>query len=479
MGLNRLMLGFPSPSPLPGLEPEGANDVHGRRYRAQIKKQEYRQIIATALAERLLGHGVRLEQSESGLSIHEDNPEEDAGPNEALRTRFAALLLLGAEGSNHVAGAFDGEDGTTFAGGAALWKPSLRLDPSWLESMGRRTRKTAKQAFLSMRSALKASSLADWYAYTKKDRRNRYLDIFMTLTMPHRPGDGTLEEIKRFNLAWRRLTKGRWWREEAPVWGGIKAIEDALTCVGPHVHGHFALIARHLDQDRLHAEWTAALRWATWKLYQEDLTADPLIPDLRAITKRQPKPGSNDISLDDALNEVCKYLTKPSDLILPHINRAGRKVQPPSGDVLLSLCMVKRWPRMFELLKAARASQATPKAGPPSLDTSCISVQPKAVPLPEYWEEGGIEPEERADFRLKCAEASVLGFTIKKEKPPSWRELMQYTTLSEWLQIIHQRVIAGRRFRINWLRAYNPNLDVMTLEGVKIVSNVWPEECML
>jgi hypothetical protein len=131
---------------------------------------------------------------------------------------------------------------------------------------------------------------------------------------------------------------------------------------------------------------------------------------------------------------------------------------------------------MFELLGACRKPSAKRKPCP---DTSCISVPPTNVPLPEYWEEGGIEPEERLDFRLKCDEASRLGYQIKKERPPTWRELMQSTTLSEWLQIIHGRVMAGIRFRINWLRQYNPSLDVVTLDGHRIRAEVWPEDCIL
>lgn len=466
--------------PIPGLEAEAGDSLFSRQYAAQISKQRYRQIIAHSLAERILGHHARLEETESGLALHEENPEEDAGEGEALRSRFAALLLLGAEDSNHVAGRFDDKSQGTFAGGGALWKSSLRLDPSWMETMRRRTRQQARERFQAMRDDLKKSSIAEWYAYTKKDRRNRYGDRMLTLTMPHRAGSDSFSEVQRFNAAFRKMTKGKWWTDEAPILGGVKAIEDALTAEGPHVHGHFLLIARRMDQGKLHAEWTAALRWATWKLYQEELTAEPLVPDLRSVVKRV-RPGDlESISMDDALDEVCKYLTKPGDLLEPHRNRAGALVQPPSGDALLGLCLVRRWPRMFELLKAARRPvQAPAKPGPPSLDTSCISVQAPPVPLPEGWEDGAIEPEERVAFRLKCAAASVLGFTIRRERPPSWRELMQTTTLSEWMVIIHSRVMAGRRFREGWLRSFNPHLDVSTLEGRKIRSDVWPEECML
>jgi hypothetical protein len=240
------------------------------------------------------------------------------------------------------------------------------------------------------------------------------------------------------------------------------------------------LIARRLDQSRLHQEWTNALRKATRHAYGLKLpqTFTVNVPYLRTVTKRKADAGRSDlIGYEDALDEVCKYLTKPSDLLEPHVNRKGETVNPPPGDVLLALAMVERWPRMFELFGAARKAPEPAKRH--SLDNTCISVQPARVEPPPYWDEGGIEPEERADFRLKCAAASCLGVKIRRPRPPTWRQLMTTMGLHEWLQVVASRFRSGIRFRESWLRTYNPNLELIALDGRKIVAAVWPEECML
>lgn len=481
---------------LPGLEREAQTMEGLKHYKAQVWRQQSRQVIAAALAERIAGGTIRLDWSEAGLQLDEANPEEDAGPGESLRSRFAALLLLGAQDGNHAVGQFDGQDGQLFAGGSALWKSSLRLDPVGMESMRRRTRKEAQVKYNDLREKLKthASGNSEWVNYIKKvPKRRRYADRLWTFTLNKLPGSDTLSEVKRFNSAMRFFMKSDYWHDlcafgpkgQFPqVWGGLKGVEDALSDEGPHVHGHFLMFSKRIDQGQLHTEWTKAVRKAT-RLgmglsgrrnrpgWESELTV--IAPDLRTVVKRV-KPGTDPagiISRESALDEMCKYMTKPTDLLTPHVNRAGRQVNPPRAGVLVDLCLVKRWPRMFEALGRARKA---PGAKPlPSVHTSCISVQAKAVPLPEFWEEGGIEPEERLDFRLKCENASMLGYHLKRERGPTWRELMYSTTLSEWLQVVAQRYHAGRSFRIGWLKQYNPNLDLITLDGEQIKAESWPE----
>jgi hypothetical protein len=269
---------------------------------------------------------------------------------------------------------------------------------------------------------------------------------------------------------------GRW----PMILGGIKAVEDALSEEGPHVHGHFLLMMRYMNpeaQDELWQEWTKAVRMATRAAMGIPFpqTFEVIRPDLREVTKKTTDDSRGLVSMDDALDEVCKYLTKPLDLLTPHVNRAGRQVNPPPADVLLGLAMVERWPRMVELLGAAR-KRPEPAQRPP-LDTSCISVPAVSVPLPEFWEEGAIEPEERCDYKLKCAEASSLGAKIKRTRPPSWRQLMFSLGLHDWLQVVAARVRDGIRYRRNFLRSYNPDLDLWTLAGERIKAEVWPEEC--
>ena len=467
-------------TPLPGLEQEARTLEGLKPYRTQVWKQSSKQITTAALAERLTGGRVALDWTPDGLMLNESEPEEDAGPGESMASRFAALLMLSAQDENHAVGQFDGNDGETFAGGAVLWKSSLRLDPTWMEAMRRRTRKEARARFEAMRDALKRNP-AEWVAYQKHDRTWSYGDRFLTLTMNKMPGACTLGEVRRFNLAVRNLFKSKWWRglstglgSRLPaVFGGIKAVEDALSAEGPHVHGHFLLISRRLDQTAFHREWTAAVKRATRKLSghcPEDL--ELIKPDLRTVTKR-PAERADCIGLDDALDEVCKYLTKPGDLLTPHIDRAGRQVDPPGPEVLLALCMVARWPRMVEHIGAARKPAQSPKG--PSLDTSCISVSAPSVPLPQFWEEGAIEPEEWFDFREKIAEASRLSQPRPPDKAPSWRQLMYTLGLHDWLQAIASRYRRGIEFRKRWLRTYNPHLNLITLSGEKIISNTLSE----
>lgn len=477
----------PTIQPLPGLEPEAALLEGLKPYTPQVRKRIERQVIATALAERLLGHSAQLEWSENSLSLSEENPEESADVGESLRTRFATLLLLSASDENHVVGTFDGIDGQTFEGGAALWKSSLRIDPSWMEAMRRRTRKVAKERFEALRNHLRSRS-AEWVAYQKRDRSWSFGDRFLTLTMPKIDGASSYHEIRRFNAAMRALFKGEWWeRHTTPgpdgrfpaILGGIKAVEDALSAEGPHVHGHFMLIARRLDQDGLRDAWQKAVVIATRKIYK--ITLDPMskvtIPDLRTVTRRVTDEGKHLISYSDALEEVCKYLTKPADLLFPHVKRDGRQVDPPSPDVLFEICMVKRWPRMFELFGAAR-KPAKP-AERPSLDTSCISVPGRSVPYPELWGEQPMEPEERCDLQLRIHAEVSLKAKLRRARPPSWRDLMDSLGLHEWMQVVAQRFIGGVRFRERFLRAYNPSLDLIALDGRKIKTHVWPEECIL
>jgi len=496
-------------SPLPGLEATAATLEGLKPYGPQARKQTYRQITAQALADRLVGGSVTLDWkteqrehqvlvlaedgspeektillSESYLGLNESNPEEDAGPGESLASRYAALLLLSAQDSNHAVGRFDGNDGEMFSGGAVLWKSSLRLDPSGMETTRRRTRKAAQARFLAMRKGLEKQHIAEWVSYCRKDRTWAYGDRFLTLTMNRIPGVTSLNEVRRFNAAFRNLTRSKFWTgltqpgaggRWPTILGGIKAIEDALTSEGPHVHGHFLLIARRFSPElhtMLHTAWTKALRDATRQVMGIKFphTFETIKPDLRTVTKR-PSNRPDCISMVDALDEVCKYLTKPADLLMPHLNRAGRQVEPPSREVLLGLCMVARWPRMVEMLGKCRHK---PLAKPgPSLDTSCISVRPTHVRLPENWAEGGIEDSERVDFRLKCANEFALGYKIVRERGPTWRQLISDLSLHDWLQVVAKRCRDGQRFRRNWLLMHNPNLHILTLDGEQITHQTY------
>ena len=431
-------------------------DRDGRALELDLIAKAERTAIEDAAGNELveLGEGCALVDPETG-EIVEDLPDLDP-----RAVRYSLLLRLAAEDENHAGAILDGNDGERFIGGLALWKSSLRLDPNWMEALRRRSRARARAATrrvqerLSFRERLAQKKGYSWRLEWK----------LITLTMPHIEGATSEQEVTRFNRAFRLLGKRPEWFGQA---GCIKGIEDALTANGPHVHGHFLTLCRYVDREALRRAWWACLNKATKETYSQGLELQPAgLPfiDVRMVKKR---PGSNVVSADEALDEVSKYVTKPSDMLKE--DQDGASVP---ASVLLELCEVERWPRMFELLGAAReAHKAKPQAPKAALlDTSCISAGRVRPEPPSFFTEA-VEPEERDLVLAKIAAweaaASLLAEQMarKKERPPSWRDLMNTKTLSEWVHVVAGRAKRGRKFRLGWLAEHNPGLVLCTFSG--------------
>lgn len=437
-------------TPLPTLEAEGLTSTRS------AGKQKLRQSGASDIARVLLGEDIEpvLDSEGDVILVNRETGEVlEAGPGLGRPERFATLLWAASMDQNHYVGILDGER-CQFEGSGALWAPSLRLDPNWMEVFRRRSRKTAREAIKRVMGSLHPKE-----HFARKRKLNWRLSWkLMTLTMPHVEEATTEREVRRLNDAFRRLGKMESWGQ---IHAGVKGVEDAITPDGPHVHAHVLALSRFLDTGRLRREWWMALNKATLKEYGHGIALMPAgLPfiDIREVRKRG---GGETVSTDDALNEVTKYVTKPSDLTQPDEN--GRTI---SRDVVLELCEVARWPRMFELLGAAR-KPAPPKAEA-QLDTSCISAVSRdgrkafrvslgmleeAIEGTESWLTESLEPEER----VKPPD--------RPRRPPTWRELMDTETLSAWLRLISGRTKRGRRFRLNWVLEHNPGAMIATMDG--------------
>ncbi len=132
---------FPICPALPGFEGLEARDRKLSAHKHLVLRQVYRQIAATRLAHRIAGREVHLERGPGGLLLIDSALDQivvDASIGGSDAERMAALLLLGAEDRNHLVGTFDSKDGDTFAGCGSLFKPSLRMDPNYMEAMRRR-----------------------------------------------------------------------------------------------------------------------------------------------------------------------------------------------------------------------------------------------------------------------------------------------------------------------------------------------------
>lgn len=396
------------------------------------------------------------------------------GPRRAIN--YAYLLARAGEDRNHVAGTMGQGDAPDWQGGTALFKPSLRIDPNYAESMRRRSRKEAKERSKAMQEDLPhRERLAQRQGYTW-----RLGWKLLTLTFPHPPGMDTMTQLRLFNGAFRRLTKMDLWRK---VWGGVKGVEDRLTAAGSHVHGHLLLLMRYIDRDELRRAWKACL-----EAQAEALELAPLewkgdgLPsvDLRRVTSSRNQDAET-ITPEAALDEVSKYITKTTDLLEPHPT-TGQTVGP---DTLIGLCDVRRWPRMFELLGHARREAPTPKAA--LLDTSCISAAGPRVAPPISDENGNQDAAGRSfQWHLERVTGAtwnewgpVIAYELAPddpEPPPkerareTWRDLMDRMTLVEWCRMIDARAERAAKFRLRQLQGIMPRLYLVNLAG-EVVAN--------
>jgi hypothetical protein len=394
------------------------------------------------------------------------------GPRRTLN--YAYLLAKASAGLNHVSGMMGAGEAPDYQGGTALFKPSLRLDPNYAETMRRRSRKEARIRVKLMECALpmpEAAAMTEGYNW-------RLGWKLLTLTFPHPPDMKTAEQLRIFNGAFRRLTKMELWGR---VWGGVKGVEDKLTSEGAHVHGHLLLLMRYTCRDAIMQAWREALdaevkRRKLAPLHWPDTLS---CVDIRQV-KENPGKRPDAVSWDIALDEVSKYITKTTDLLQPHPVTGARV----DAETLLELCDVRRWPRMFELLGKARSAADPAKRA--FLDTSCISA---AAPISDtngnhsgpvaqacldrleqiisfHWTDGdlGILPQ-ASNFEPDDPPPKSKGV-----RPDTWRDLIDTLSLREWCQVIDERAERAVKFRLRQLKGTFPRLFLQDLNG-KTVAN--------
>ena len=430
------------------------------------KRQEQRISFGNDLSSMILDGTLEWMDTPEGPAILNRDTGELVDDRSAA---YAALLSFAADPSNHVSGFLDDGSGSTYLAGTSLWKSSLRIDPNWMEAMRRRSRKRALDAIKRM-----MDSLSPLEKLARKDTwRQRLLLKLVTLTMPHHRGTDSLSEVKRLNKAIELLKKRKWWKDR--VVGGIKGVEDALDADGPHVHAHLLVLAKYMD-DGLIEEWRECLDTATWDTYGFGLSED-VIPfvDVRVVSKKKGSSKSPEtISCEDAVNETTKYVTKPADF-LKEID--GRRI---SRDVLIAICDVRRWPRMFELMgrcrNTSRRKDMDPcKAALAALDSIHRAYSTGTLPkLPEgtdwsiveAWDHETDGPEEKRKLVIQALK-NLEKDKIRRPRPPSWRDLLDHMSISEWLKIMVGRFRRGKRFRIRKILDSNPNAFLIAFNGTQ------------
>jgi hypothetical protein len=188
------------------------------------------------------------------------------------------------------------ETGELYDGnGSLLETVASRFCPSYLSKASRRARK-------QMREAL---------ARVKPKRFD--LQRFITLTMPNLQTDFETT-IKILFRAFSLLKKREIFTRN--VTGAIYGYENTRGANNDHHHAHVHILAWSgwINQSELAAVWTDCVKRACAEIGVQCLVATSsgqMIVDIRLA--RRKATGRGTIAVEDALQEVCKYVTKGSD----------------------------------------------------------------------------------------------------------------------------------------------------------------------
>ena len=377
-----------------------------------------------------------------------------------------------------------GEENSVPLGGSS-WEVSDRIDPSYQARLKNRARREIPEALDRGWSRLRGAKIL---------ASRRYKERFVTLTAPARDFTSRLEEWAFHNLALERLRETTFFKER--VWGGVKNLEDPGTD-RPHVHSHSIWISLYVPQVALAWEWTRCALEAfgkqdgqrledprhDWIIRGWDLDRVLKAEDQASEARRRIRKARNrqereiweymlkgavfwlnairkdcfvvdvrlvggsttpsTIARQEALQEVCKYVTKTTDLLAR------------SQKDLLDLLLPSRAPRVFDafgacwgttdrgnaILAAMRAAgKGAENRATALLDTAAII--PDALGSGTDQEQGKdtVEPPQNADKSPP-----------KKKRPPSWRKLMGVLPLSDFIQVIRQRAESSSAFAMRRL----------------------------
>lgn len=478
---------FPDATPLPGLEKD-AIPLHpklGRElYRGQLQEEIAGKLAGDDCGRRRVGLvGNSLVDTETGEVL-------DATPGEYPELYISAMHTLAADPRFRWVGFRQGSDNRGEAEsvplGGSSWEVANRADPSYQARLKTRARREIAKALNRGWSRLHGAKIL---------ASRRYKERFVTLTAPTRDYTSRLEEWAFHNLALERLRETELFKDR--VWGGVKNLEDP-GIDRPHVHSHSIWISLYVPQAALAWEWTRCAldafeeqdghrpadprqEWLEkgWNLEMVMKAEDQIAEAKKRIKKARTKQEREDweyklkeadfwmdairkdcfvvdvrlvgknttpstIEREEAIQEVCKYVTKTTDLL-----------QRPQKD-LLGLLLPPRAPRVFDTFGACRGTQEQGNALLEALRAAAEGAGNRAAALldtaaiisgAECSEMGqeGVEGKEKTP-------QTASNPPPKKRRPPSWRKLMGVLPLSEFIRVMRLRAVSSSAFAMRRLQ---------------------------
>jgi hypothetical protein len=364
----------------------------------------------------------------------------DAGDSVCLA--YSERLRACADRSNFYFGDdfLDNSTGELFSGFGNLFGCGLKLCQSCVARQAARNRNIARQV-------VKATNLLnrEHYCFLRDDYIVEWEKYrFVTLTMPEICASlkATMAIQKR---AWDLFRKLKFTKNYFA--GYVKSGEFTVRKNGTyHAHLHLLAITFFIPEDLIKLYWTNCVETAFNEAGIE-FEAEQANVNLQLVT-----------SLENAIKEVCKYVTKTS---------TWEKIP---ADQLLEIARIRRWDRMFEI--SGRFRQTIQKLNAERVTSSSsfvadeVSLIEDENPSAYYLDTDGITDGELLEASEITEEISTE--TTEKSKRVGWRDLVEEVGLENYLDIFHRQVEHARKIRKLRLIIKYPDAKFSDLAG-----NAW------
>jgi Replication protein len=361
---------------------------------------------------------------EKGESVAEVLKVAAMVAGDAVALGLAARISECCSKYNHfLADDLNTSDGECFNGFGNLYGCGSKLCHSCVDKAAKLNRKKAREAIEQTRLLRREYLPFGAKDYVIEQERHR----FVTLTMP-KVFLSCTESIKLLSHAWDLFRKLDFTKN---YFGGyVKSIEFTVRSDGSyHAHIHLLAICFYLPEKQLKRLWRRCLQTAfaasglDWRCETKDNS--PVI-NIKLVD-----------SVEKALNEVCKYVTK---------SESWEKI--PAAH-LLEVASVKRWGRMFELAGRLKASAKLIKAKKEVIKQIQVERKNDDADLnyldTKYLTDGENFAEvSECSFDPKQNLESVPKIKIKRE---SWREIIKVKGLEFYKRILKRQVEAMQRLR--------------------------------
>jgi hypothetical protein len=309
------------------------------------------------------------------------------------------------------------QTGELFDGyGVLINSINSRLSPAYVKASSARARKKVR------------ASLAE----TKLFVGERYR--FLTLTMPYLKADvGTVLKVK--DRAMELFKKRKLWTSNirAAQISEEMTIGDGSTMLFTHfhVHAHALAVGKYIQQWQVADVWTDCVEKACAEFAVEflmrNLVSNRLTVDIKDVATYAKKKGR---SLDDAVEELCKYVVKGSDF----------KKVPVAQLVEIDEALFNR--KMIKSYGDFNNQKGTGKKETATADTSLDT---------KYTTDGNARPK------------------LKREREPSLVDtgvrLLSDGRRGEWLELLALTMQNRRDFRVEQLAWKYPHATFRTLDG--------------